>query len=42
MLEKSSTSYLGAGCREETRTIKCGADECRRRGLDRAEPVSAP
>ena len=30
MLEKSSTSYLGAGCREETRTIKFGADERRR------------
>ena len=25
----------------ETRTIKCGADERRRRGLDRAEPLSA-
>ena len=62
MLEKSSTSYLGAGCREfesrhsdqkirdgfchllffilrETRKMKCGADERRRRGLDRAEPL---
>ncbi len=26
----------------ETRKIKCGADERRRRGLDRADPLSAP
>ena len=67
MLEESSTSYLGPGCREfesrhsdqkskiclrrfwtflfvwsETRKIKCGADEHRRRGLDRAEPLFSP
>ena len=66
LLEKSSISYLGPGCREfesrhsdqksrirlcgvwtfclygETRKIKCGADERRRRGLDRAEPLSVP
>ena len=67
LLEESSTSYLGPGCREfesrhsdqksrirlcgvwtflfvwsETRKIKCGADERRRRGLDRADPLSAP
>ena len=67
MLEKSSQSFLGPGCREfesrhsdqksrirlcgvwtflfvwsETRKNKCVADERRRRGLDRADPLSAP
>ena len=34
----SAFFFLGG----ETRKIKCGVDERRRRGLDRADPLSAP